>query len=663
MAYTLIAQAVSQAEIGTKYHVGIGITDPAKGLIAYGYVMAPGTKFAQRINTRERDQIINSSAALNDRDLATYPRLTQGDVSKGILQTTFIDPARVWDTDLELRVPGYVQLRPAWARKTKGVTAGAIRQVVPVAGDFAFTFAESNGNVYLANAGTSGSPTAAALVSLDTDGQYVYAGTAGGLWRALPTALGSWTQLVNAVNGTPRQWWVVNQGTAGFFAYYVTGDNVIYKHDLTQAFPQGAGAAILLPPAASPIHFVDLVAYQNGVAVLTNDISGGGLDVWFHDGINMTRILRLDGYQGRGLCTCLGDLYLSSQALSKRATPVLAKITTGTFTPIVEPAVPGNFTALQECLQPRSSSRYVYWPLVNASLQTDTTKAPSFIVQYDVITGAVSRLPVQDSIDFAGAAGQTADFAVRQVAAIGGSAALVFVSGGLGYLQYQVGAFGEAVTFQAAGILVTSHADFNTPGIVKQLRRGTLKQAPLRAGESISYEAHVDQDPAAFTTSLAPNPAGATVTQSTAGAVVTVLNLPQATLGHSMYRVLRLNGPGTSTPTVFDETVEITTGWTWEMTLDCTSWRQNLDTAGGSVGGNDTQEQGLRGKDLYFLLNNAYENAQTVTFYHPNGQSFTAQIDDFEADSETPMLNRQGVDRDPLDFDCYVRVILKQTLE
>src|SRR5262245_36727088 len=135
MAYTLIRQAIQQSEVGTKYHVGIGITDASQtpAQVIYGYCLVQGTKLTQRIATRDRDQIINSSSLINDRDLVTYPRVTQGDSSKGILQTTFIDPQRVWDTDLELRVPGYLQLRPAWTRITKTITAGAVRQIIPFA--------------------------------------------------------------------------------------------------------------------------------------------------------------------------------------------------------------------------------------------------------------------------------------------------------------------------------------------------------------------------------------------------------------------------------------------------------------------------------------------------------------------------------------------------
>jgi hypothetical protein len=669
MAYTLIAQKITQADIGTKYHVGIGITDPVAGLIMYGYCLVQGTKFTQRINTRDRDQIINASAQITDRDLVTVPRITQGDASKGILQTTFIDPARVWDTDLDLKTPGYIQLRPAWARVTKGLTPGAVRQILAFAGDFAYTFAESNGNVYLANAGTSSSAAGGAVLSLDTDGQFLYAGTAAALWRTGQNFAGGWTQLVNGVNGTPRQWWVMNQGSGGYKAYYVTGDQTLYFHDLTQAFPQGAGAAVLVGGVNDAVHITDIVEYQNGIAILTNDIAnptlGTGFDVWYFDGANTTRILRYEGYQAHGLCVCLGDLYVSSHASTRRSTPVLARVTTGTYTPVVEPGVPGNYTALQEALQPRSSSRYVYWPLIAASLQSDTTKAANFIVQYDVITGAVTRLPVLDNLDFSGAAGASLDFGLRQVAAIGASAALIFSSGSTGYVQYQRGAFEDVVIFQTAGLFVTSRSDFNTPGIVKQFRRVTLHHAPLRTGESISVEAHIDQDPAVYTTALAPSPAGATVLNNTVGSIVTVLNLPQASLGHAMYRVWRVNGPntGATTPTIFYETIEMTTGWTWEMTLECTNRRKNLNVTGSGEGGDDVYDQGLRGKDLYFLLNNGYENAQPVTLWHPNGQVFTATMDDFQADMENPALGRQAVDHDPLDFDSHVRVVLKQTLE
>ena len=659
--YKLKAQSIQQSEVGTKYHVGIGITDPVLGFICYGYCLVQGTKLTQRIATTDRGQIINASPNLTDRDLVTYPRVTQGDASKGILQTTFIDPSRVWDSDLELHVPGYIQLRPAWARITKAISPGAVRQIIPFAADYAFTFAEAAGTVYLANAGTSSSPGGGPTLSLDTDGQFLYAGTATGLWRTLPAFAGGWPSVVNAVNGTPRQWWVLNQGTAGYFAYYATGDNLLYKHDLTQALPQGTGAAIQVPLGGNAIHVTDLVEFQNGVAILTNDIAnatqGSGFDLWYFDGQNTTRILRYEGYQAHGICACLGDLYVSAHAASRRGTPILAKVSTGTFTPVVEPAVPGNYTAIQEALQPRSSSRYVFWPLINTSLATDTTKAPNLIVQYDVITGAITRLPVFDTLDFAGAPGASLDGGLRQVAAIGASVAEVFVSGTTGYVQYQRGAFEDAVAFQAAGLHVTSRTDFQTPGIAKLFRRVTLKHAPLRAGEQVTVEGHVDQDPAAYTTAVQPNPAGATVTNAATGSVATVLNLPQATLGHSMHRVWKLAGPGGSTPTIFDESVEITTGWTWEMTLECTSWRKNLD------GADDTQEQGLRGKDLYFLLHTAQENAQPVTLMNGNGLAYLATIDDFQADFEAPLLSRQRIEGDPQDFDTYVRVVLKQALE
>lgn len=659
--YKLKAQAIQQSQVGTKYHVGIGITDPVAGFVCYGYCLVQGTKLTQRIATTDRGQLVNASPNLTDRDLVTYPRTTQGDASKGILQTTYIDPARVWDSDLELHVPGYVQLRPAWARITKAITAGAVRQIVPFAADYAFTFAEAGGTVYLANAGTSSSPGGGPVLSLDTDGQFLYAGTATGLWRTGQAFGGGWLQLVNGVNGTPRQWWVLNQGTTGYFAYYVTGDNLLYKHDLTKAFPQGIGQAIQVPLGGNALHVTDLVEFQNGVAILTNDpanaTQGSGFDLWFFDGQNLTRILRYEGYQAHGVCTCLGDLYVSAHAASRRATPILAKVSTGSFTPVVEPAVPGNYTAIQEALQPRSSSRYVFWPLIGASLQSDTTKAANLVVQYDVITGAITRLPVFDQLDFAGAAGSSLDAGLRQIAAIGASVAEVFVSGATGYVQYQRGAFEDTVAFQTAGLHVTSRTDFQTPGIVKLFRRVTLKHAPLRAGESVTVEGHVDQDPAAYTTAVQPNPAGATVTNAATGAVVTVLNLPQATLGHSMHRVWKLAGPGSSTPTIFDESVEVTTGWTWEMTLECTSWRKNLDNA------DDTQEQGLRGKDLYFLLHNAQETAQPITLLNGNGIAYTATIDDFQADFESPQLGRQHSEGDPQDFDTYVRVILKQSLE
>ena len=158
------------------------------------------------------------------------------------------------------------------------------------------------------------------------------------------------------------------------------------------------------------------------------------------------------------------------------------------------------------------------------------------VIQYDVLTGAVSKLPCQDATDFTtvGTGG------LRNVAMLGGNVAIVYVNGTTGVLQYQTSAFG-AIKYQPSGWLAGSHVDFATPGIVKRFRRLEVHHAPLNAGESIFIECFVDQDPLSFNTGLAPIPATQSGgTNSTVGSTTTALILGGDTVGKTLYFALKL---------------------------------------------------------------------------------------------------------------------------
>src|SRR5258708_34392060 len=112
----------------------------------------------------------------------------------------------------------------------------------------------------------------------------------------------------------------------------------------------------------------------------------------------------------------------------------------------------------QTCLQPRAASQYVYWPIIAPSI-TGISSANGVVVQYDVLTGAVTRLPNQDATDYATPGGT-----LRTVAALGDTLAICYLSGTTGTLQYQQPAFTSPGTYQSSGWLASSHIDFTTPG-------------------------------------------------------------------------------------------------------------------------------------------------------------------------------------------------------
>lgn len=632
---------------GQRYHCGL-----SDGTRFFGYMFEPVAGkdggFHWKTDTTTKDALIQfSSQQLIDRDLAFFPRVTDGDFSGGAFQEVFIDPKKFFDADLDPRIPGYLQLRPQWTRISKaGLTVGANFDVVSWKGDYWYTYGEASGNIYSANGGTTTTPGAAAIVALDTDGTYLYAGTASKLWRSSDGS--SWTAVTSSINGTAQQWWVVNQGTNGYFAYYQSGSNLLYKIDLTQSFPIAAAAEPQIPVGANAINIIDIVAYQTSIAILTTDVNGPGSDVWYFDGNNLTRIIRIEGYTTQGFCNALGALYVGGFAVGKTTSPKLFKVDAGTYDEVVIPGSPFAATN-QSCSQPRASGRFVYWPILNPSIK-GISNGVGVVLQLDVLTGAVSKLPNQDATDFTTVSAGL----LRNIALLGDNIACVYVNGTTGVLQYQQTAFGT-IKYQGTGWLASSHIDFGTPGIVKRFRRLEVHHSPLNAGEAIFIECFVDQDPLGFTTVLAPVPATQTGgTNNVVGSTLTALLVGQDTVGKTLYFAVRMTA-GTNqntTPRISYVTVEVGGCWVADVYLDCTNRRFNL--------GLQQDDQGASSADLIYLPELAYENGNTLTFYHPNGQKYTMAIESLDRWNPSPTGQMQSQQTRPKSEEAIVHVILRQ---
>src|SRR5215467_7120984 len=159
-------------QVGGLYHIGL-----SDGVNSFGYILQNWGGTDQRSSFNESSNVTDkqaltqySSQALIDRDLAYYPRVSQGDFSGGELQEVFIDATREFDSDLEIRTPGYLMLRPAWQRKLLTNNAsGSTVQSVAWNNDVWTGFTHTTGQLYNSNAVVFNPAPAITCAFLDTD--------------------------------------------------------------------------------------------------------------------------------------------------------------------------------------------------------------------------------------------------------------------------------------------------------------------------------------------------------------------------------------------------------------------------------------------------------------------------------------------------------------
>jgi hypothetical protein len=635
--YALQSSSFAQNQVGTLYNVGL-----SDGTNSYGYVFVnqgPGQKqggMLEKTNiTDKQAQIQYSSQALIDRDLVYYPRVSQGDFSGGTLQAVFTDPAKSYDTDLEIRTPGYLTLRPAWKRN----------QIATGAGSAAYQSCTVNNTIYTVNGSTSVyAADASTLVTspsinaklCETDGiSLILADGVNSLIYYNFTSA-SWTTVSSSI-GAIKQMWFVALGTQSRYLYYTTNNQALFAWDTTSTT-----TGISIPLKGGFFTIVDVQPYQNGICILTKDINGrGDGDVWFHDGVNLTRIVHLYQETPVGVANCLGSLYVTTQSTGQYESPSLYRIDSGTITRAVRIGSPLAQQSVANVGAPIATGQYVYFAL--SSPQVNGVTTVNYIGVYDHVTGAYSHLGSLDAND-APSVSQP-----RQLAVSGRAVAFPMALSGNTHLQYQTNTslLPAGNKYQTSGTLVSSKYDFGTPTIPKRFRRVEAVHAPLNSGESVQLKAFVDLDPTAYTASLTPT---ATVTNSTAATAITTLTMGADTVGKTLYFASVLNGPNSSTPAINRFGVEIGGTWVWEFDLDCTAIRRTLS------GGDDTQ--GVSGKDLWFLLRNAYENGNNLTLYLNQGLSYTVTIESLEARAPTYVDHLQSTVHG--DQEWLVHAIIKQ---
>jgi hypothetical protein len=649
MAYTLRGLLIDKEQVGQLYHIGIGTTTPGQAAVdnLCGYLLVADQqlgRFLEKTDLHSKDQLTQySSAALIDRDLVNTPRVSDGDFSGGALQQNYLDPRRFWDSDLDPRTPGYLFLNPAWARQTlaTGLTSPTPQSVAWL-NDVYTTFQEANFKYYN-SAGTSFTGAGIVAKLIDTDGESLF--IADGVSKLIATKNNSAYTNISIAIGAITQMWAVNQGTAGRFIYYTTDGRTLQKVDLASNI-----IGIAVPLGGNQYVLVDVVPYLAGVAILTKDPGNTGFDVWYHDGATLQRIIRVSQYFPSGMTICLGQLFVTAQSVGQFEAPVLMQIAAGSFQILLRAGTPFSTPTVATVGEPEASGQYVYFPLF--APQLNGISSSPYLGVYDVLAGSYWHLNNLDVNDWAGNAG-----GIRSLACSGRAAAFPVIIAGTGSLQYQVNTNklpAATQKYAASGWLCSSRIDFNTPSIAKLLRRVVVHHAPLNVGEQLYVETHVEQDPMGFTTTLGPSPALSSVTNSTVGSVTTILTLPARTIGKSMYLAMKLTaGTGQlTTPNVFYFSVEVAVPWTWEGWFDLTHKRRLLN---GDVDSSQTVQ------DLYFLLHNAWENAQPVTCYHPNGNTYVAAIESLEFQAFNP--TNASTPEHPPGVEWWCHVLLRDSLE
>lgn len=641
--YVLNPSTFTPGMVGSVYNVGL-----SDGTRSYGYNFyndgPQSMGMTESSNVTDKQSLVQySSQNLIDRDLVFYPRVTQGDYSGGMLQTVLLDQTKYWDADLDIRTPGYLTLRPGWHRSTLASGVGSPE----------YQCAAFLGNVYTVwgasqffdafGTGRTTSPASSPKL-VDSDGNVLF--LADGINKLIewsgPTT-NSYSLLDNAI-GAIAQMWFINLGTSGRFIYYTIDGSILNRFDLNTQ------TSSLVPTGNQFWSIIDVCVYQSGVAIATRGAQGGGAggysDIWYHDGQNLTRITSLVEYEVVGLANCLGVLYATCNSTGNYESPILVRVDSGSITVAARPGSPliGATTAMAGA--PYSSGQYVYFALVNPQIQNVTTT--SYIGVYDSITGSFSHLPNLSPDD----APQTSQ--PRQLACSGRAACFPMTdstSHAIIQTENNSQLLPVSSPYMFGGTLLSSKLDFATPGIPKRFRRIEIQHSPLAAGESITCSAYLDSDPLSYTPGLTPIPPSAMVTNSTVGSSQTILTFGVDTVGKTMFYALGMVGPGTTTPRVNYVAVEIGGTWTWEFTLDCSSKRRVL----GQV---QQDPQGVNGKDLYYLIRNAYENGTNLTLYLAEGVSYTCAIESIKADNVAYSTHReQGVFADQ---EWKVDVVLNQ---
>lgn len=410
--YTLPVRAIDSGQVGVDYHLALGTkSDPSLAAPdrIYGFMLAApnGDRqgFKESTDLFSKQQLTQySSPNLIDRDLVSTPRVTQGRWDGGQGQAVLLDATQYYDSDLDTRLAGGsaaihplptfeglpldlprasrggtpgasgVSLRPLWQRLGLGVIGastnsgegGASARRLALVGQYVFaSFSEDSGKVYRLTSAQALTTLTLSVPAyhLDSDLQYLYAASNAAIARYNTDGTLK-DNVATSLNGTLRDMWVMKLGSNGFRPFYSNTIGQLWYIDLTATLPVAPASHVQVPFGGNPIMVADVAPYQTGVAILAGGFLSGsgpvdGVDVWYYDGQNTTPTLHIDGYYpSGGMCSCLGDLYVSVRPVAGTTSAEVWSISGGTARKVFSTGLPlGGQPDHQQRRAARLSSR------------------------------------------------------------------------------------------------------------------------------------------------------------------------------------------------------------------------------------------------------------------------------------------------------------------
>jgi hypothetical protein len=599
--------------IGTLYHTAIGYDDGAGNVVMVGYVCAAGTDWDQGTNVQDEGQLIAvASPNQIDRNLGNWPKVTQGDWTKGEQQQTYIDPQRyrISDGAVDTSRPGGLQLFPS-PRTTSYVLTGTSNKIPIVAlGDEWFAGVKTSTFNLVTTA--SGSPVGVAIgdgteildIMLDPFGVVIATGT--GIWQisGTPTATLFCTEGV-AADVPPVSGCVKSMAYFDEKLYFISVDQtqikyvvdgnttpVVYRTFGTPGFEQNLR---LICSTANGLFYV---TYKIGSEwVMTFYISDGGAGpdtrvaevigkvIWAEEIYGVTYILMRQfqqaGHNDFTLYSLQGtqlDKVIDMRWVQDEFREVGSVIATTTAD------VQGNIWGDGRFL-------YVGWPGL-PGLRIDLTPGlgafPARCTAFNPLASKAHRVFSSD--------------------ADGILDANVYTVGGV--LTATINEYSQAPT---TGSITLSDFDFDTPGENKAFRGVFIElDAPLPGGASVAVTYAVDGSLTYLSTVQIIN----STTRMT-------YRIPRGTSGRRISVKLALTGA----VVIRSVAVEGTLGRVWKATLQCNAQQQLLDSS--------FDNQGQNSQQLLGNIESAFESAARAVYAYVPSLTNPDQVEMVQATLET----------------------------
>lgn len=602
-------EGVAKNNVGPLYNCAIGF-DPGTGTVdMVGYVIEKGSDWEQTTRLQDEGQL-TAVASPNqiDRSLTPWPRVTQGDWSKGEMQETFIDPAMYRSSDGRINVskPGELSLFPG-PRTTSFAVNGTYNHL-PFA---------TEGNRWFAGASTSlpsnfvlGNATGVNRYNIGDNTEILdMLYYPNGLIIATATHI---YHVDASVGPPPSTTLIANDGVSPdatrALAYF---NEKVYYIDPTRTMIKSLTDNVVLP--ITPVvektrgagfwegNFQLIASTADGLLVVTNTEQLQNQVLYLFDGVNLTRVADIWGtvvYAAEiyGITFILALQFQDSLnnhdfTLYQLQGSQLSVVLDMRWLPDEFRATPTNPDRDQRGhLHGDGRFLYIGWPGM-------------YGIRLDLVATGVSRCG--------------GGFTVNQNPV---KAHKILWSEQLGVVD--VGIFGTT-TFESqeffqnatAGTIVLSDIDFDTPTEAKAFKAVYVqtKGAPP-AGSSISVQNEIDDSGTYASATLMP----------TSPPTNQVYLLPSGSIGGKVSTKVTLtpNGSGQAA-TIKSISTEGTLGRVWKATLQCHLVEQLLDGS--------TDAQGKSSQQLLGNLEAAYNSAARRVFLYVPSLEDPSQVEEVTA--------------------------------